>query len=361
MSESKGIPESPSSSSRRHREGAKSWLQIFRINLLPVFLLPLFAGYLAGGGNLFSFYGVFLFAWGVLAFAFSFGHNSLEDALSGHDLEAKDPETHPLVSGEVSLELGRKVIHLGLCLVAVLGVCLAAFGAGSSFLASSFLLVFSVLGYVYNGVSKFARWSFLPISASFSSLVLFGYSLAAGHLSTLVLLLALFVFLTMWFEADFEGVLKDIRTEESLLGDLGSRITGNRIEWRGARAYGWALKLTGLGVITYAVLWEVLTPLTALAWGFFCPLAIVVTAMLTAMGSWNRGRVMFLIGIEELSCFSLGVAATAPIAGWAPVIFLIVFSVLWVPVASSGVYGASTSSLFSFTTGFGGALSDDRD
>lgn len=320
--------------------GVRAWLQILRMNLLPVLLLPLFAGFLAGGGSFFSICGALLFAWGVLAFAFSFGHNSLEDAISGHDAQAKDPKTHPFVSGAVSLELGRKAMHLGLPAVAALGIFLAICGTGSKFSAVSCLFLFMVFGYAYNGVSKFTRWSFLPISASFASLTLFGYFLAAESLSPLAFLLTWFVFLTMWFEADFEGVLKDVKSrEESMLKDMGVEVTGSRIVWGNAPIYGWTLKLAGLGVITYTVLWRVLTPPTALAWSFFCAVALLVTHALTSASSWNRNQIMILIGAEELSSFFLPLVAVAPLAGWAPVVFLIVFSVLWVPITSSVLYG----------------------
>lgn len=319
--------------------GVKDWLQIFRMNLLPIFLLPLFVGFLAGGGELFSVYGASLFGWGVFAFAFSFGHNSLEDAISGYDRRAKDPETHPFVSGSVSLELGRKVMHSALPAVAALGIILATCGTGSGFLAVLCLLLFMALGYTYNGVSKFTRWSFLPISASFASLTLFGYFLAAESLSPLAFLLTWFVFLTMWFEAGFEGALKDAQSEEeSVLEGMGAEVIGSKIMWGKAQIYGWALKLAGLGVITYTVLWRVLSPLTALGWGFFCAVALLATYALTSTSSWSRNRIMVLIGVEELSSFFLALVAAAPLAGWMPVIFLICFSVLWVLAASSTLY-----------------------
>lgn len=334
-----GIPTEHFSSGERSG-GIKSWLRVFRINLLPVVLMPLFAGFLVGGGDFFSFYGLALFIWAVLTFAFSFGHNSLEDAISGHDMQAKSPKTHPLVSGSIPVELGRKVIHFVLPVILVFGLYLAAVGAGNGFLASSFLLTFAVLGYTYNGVSKFTRWSFLPISVSFASLTLYGYFLAAGSLSLLAFLLAWFVFLTMWFEADFEGALKDAGSgEKSVLESLGARIDRNRIEWGDAWIYGWALKLAGLGLITYTILWKMLTPLTALAWNAFSVLALITTYALTGVKSWDREHVMVLIGIEELSCFSLALVATAPTGGWAPILLLILFSIFWVPITSSGVYG----------------------
>lgn len=317
------------------------WSQVFRIPTLPVVVLPVMGGFLAGGGELFSPFGGTLFAWSVILHHFTFGHNSLMDAVSGHDSE-KDPRTHPLVRLGTSTAAARKVIFPGLVLAMGLGAVLSLSGGGRASLSLVCLLLFSALGHAYNGVSKFTRWSFLPISSAFACLPAYSYFAVSDTVGVMVVPLVGFTFLTMWFEADFEGALKDIKTKEkSTLKSLGVEVNWGRIEWGCSWIYGGVLKLAGLEVITYTILWGTPTLSTTIAWAFFSSVAIAAACVLMTTESWDRERIMVLTGVEELSSFSLLLVATVPAAGWTPAALLIIFSILWVLTTSSAVYGAS--------------------
>lgn len=320
---------------------AIDWLQVFRAPTLPAVLLPVMIGFLAGGGDAFGPLGLGFLLWAWAAHHLSFGHNSLLDAMGGHD-EGKDPETHPLVSGAVSVESAQRVVYPGLVLVAAYGVVLSWLGGGSGFLSLASLLLFFATGYAYNGVSKVTRWSFLPISASFALLLLFGYFAVAEALSPQAALLASFVFLTMWFEADWEGNLKDIRTgEANMLRELGVGLELGGLAVGRARPYAWAVKLAGLGVITYAILRHAPTPFAVAAWATLAGVALISAHRLTTDQRWDRDRILAYTGSEELASFSLGLVAVAPAAGWGAVVALVAFSVAWVFALARITHGSS--------------------
>lgn len=317
------------------------WLRVFRTNTMPVVLLTVLAGFLAGGGNPLSLLGVGFAGFAWLAHHFTFGLNSLLDA--PHDALNKSMKYHPLADGAISLRTASFAIHAGLFAAALLGISFAFFGGGSAFLSLAFLLLSFVLGYAYNaGLSKVTAWSSLPLSLSFMFLFLFAYFAVAVNITPLMLLLATYVFLTFWFEHSWEGNLKDLgESGANLLRNLGVRVSGRMLKIpERARVYAWGLKLAGVGLVTFAIIRKDPPFLVCVLWFVFISVALFSCHELTRGGRWNRSRLLCWIGCEELASFSLALVAVAHLAGWS-VLAPIVFSFAWVAVLSRVMYPES--------------------
>lgn len=296
------------------------WLCVFRTNTMPVVLITVLAGFLAAGGNLISPLGAGFAGFAWLAHHSTFGLNSLLDA--PYDALNKPKKQHPLVSGAISLETATLVIHAGLFLTALLGSALALFGGGNTSLSLTFLLLSVVLGYAYNvGLSKTTIWSSVPLSLSFVFLFLFAYFAAAASATPLMPPLAVYVFLTFWFEHSWEGNLKDLgESGANLLHNLGVRVRRGVLKIpEHARVYAWGLKLAGIGLITSLIFAGDPPLFTRALWFALASAALFSCHELTRGGRWDRNRLLFWTGCGELASFSLAPVAVAQLAGMAEV------------------------------------------
>jgi len=318
------------------------WLRVFRANTMPVALLTVLAGFLAGGGDLFSPLGLGFAGFAWLAHHFTFGLNSLLDA--PYDAIDKPAEHPPLVGGAISHRAANIVIHAGLFATAFLGIALALSGRGSASISLTFLLLSVVLGYAYNaGLSKVTVWSSLLLSLSFTFLFLFAYFAVTVSVIPLMPPLAAYIFLTFWFEHSWGGNLKDLgESGANLLHNLGVRVSGMILEIpERARVYAWGIKLAGVGLVTSAILREDPPPPVYVLWFAFVSVALFSCHELTRGGRWNRNRLLCWIGCEELASLSLALVVVAQLAGWAEVLTLIMFSFAWVVTLSRVLYPKS--------------------
>ncbi|MEM1866047.1 MAG: UbiA family prenyltransferase [Ignisphaera sp.] len=180
------------------------WLRLFRAQTAPATVMCLLVPYLlAGGRNIADF--VVLFVLSHLLHFFSFGHNSVMDYwLDIHDPSKKH---HPLVSGKIGLRDAHKVIHYGGCLTAFL---IALYSVYKNPLSLAPFLMYVVFGHAYNdGLDHLTTHSWISISLCFTSLSMYGYILVKGFTVDL-LLIALWSFLTIFYQIAFEGNYKDL-------------------------------------------------------------------------------------------------------------------------------------------------------
>jgi len=300
------------------------WLRVFRAQTYPASLMLILIFYFLGGGELISWYTLYLALFALIAHYFGFGHNSLMDSCrvprigaKPYDASDKHKKHHPLVSGEISFDSAHKVIHTGLIATAVIGCILIYFSGGNKFLATVCLFLYMVFGQAYNdGLDKSTVLSFLAISPCFTFFGLFGYFLVAKELSLGAVILAVYVFLLEWFENDIEGGLKEVeaKSEKNIMVALGCRVKGGKLTVPlRAKVYGLGVKVASLCVMPLMLMPDIVS-LTI----------FVVVALPTLMfackilksGEYDRDRLLVGFSIEEILSIYLPYFALSPILGY---------------------------------------------
>jgi len=280
----------------------RDWLQLFRAHTAPATILLIIIPFLVGGGKLFSLNGllVLLFAWA--SHLVSFGHNTVMDTQGGWDVRDPNKSHHPLVRGVIPLEKAHNVIHTLMFVLVVYGIVLPYLCGGNISYALIFLLFWVTAGHGYNdGLGKTLLPSFIPIAISITSASLYGYFLAAKEFSDLMFLIALYVFLTIWFQTSIEGNLKEIEAKEAnLLVWMGAKCDGRNFEPGYAGVYGLIIKnlsiLMALLILIFVGenLWLVATYI------LFGGAMIVLAVLLTEEREWNRKRTLLYCALEEV-------------------------------------------------------------
>jgi len=196
----------------------KDFLQMLRIHTAPATVILLASSYSAGGGSLFSGFGLALVLYGIVLHGSTFGHNVVMDYF--WDIRDENKKHHPLVAGRIKLGEAVNTVMplLGVCLLA--GV---AFAYGMYWPTFWFTL-FITFGFLYNNwLSKTTIWGWIPITVCFTSLSGYAMSLA-GKLD---LLYILYIMFTIWFQIGWSGYLKEIQVldQANLLRRLGVKVS----------------------------------------------------------------------------------------------------------------------------------------
>jgi hypothetical protein len=313
------------------KEKVRDWLQVFRAHTAPATIILVLVSYLVGGGNLFTFDSLFLGIFALLCHWFMYGHNSLMDTVSGHDLRDKHKAHHALVRGAISLESAHKVIHSGLFILTIIGIWLAVKGNGNPFLAMVWFAIFISAGHAYNdGLSKSTIWSFVPITICFTAFSIFGYYVAAPEMTNLMFCVALYFAVTLLFQISFSGELKEITEKEAnLLKYMGARVSNNRLELDKAKYYGWLVKLVNLGVGCYIIFQFGFNLLSIALFALLAALAIYFCHELTKDRIWDRNKSLVHIALEEIATIYIMPTILIPIIGLAASATLMVFGIIY--------------------------------
>ena len=313
------------------KEKVRGWLQIFRAQTAPATIILVLSSYLVGGGNLFTVEGLSLGIFALLFHWFTYGHNSLMDTVSGHDLRDKQKAHHPLVRGAISLESAHKVIHTGLFILTLIGIWLALKGDGNPFLAMAWFAIFITAAHAYNdGLSKTTVWSFAPIAICFTAFALFSYYISATKMSDLMFFVALYFAVTWIFQISLSGELKEITEKEAnLLRYMGAKISNNRLELGKAKYYGWLVKLVNLGVGCYILYRFGFNLLSIALFALLAALAIYFCHELTKDRIWDRNKSLVHMALEEIATIYIIPTVLIPVIGIAASATLMLFGIVY--------------------------------
>ena len=323
------------------KERLRDWLQVFRAQTAPATIILVLASYLVGGGNLFTFDGLFLGIFALLFHWFTYGHNSLMDTIAGYDLRDKQKAHHPLVRGAISYESAHKVIHTGLFILTLIAIWLALKGDGNPFLAIAWFAIFITAGHAYNdGLSKTTIWSFAPITICFTAFAIFGFYVAATEMTDLMFCVALYFAVTWLFQLSLSGELKEITEKEAnLLKYMGARVGNNHLELGKAKYYGWLVKLVNLGVGCYIIYRFGFNLLSIALFALLAALAIYFCYELTKDRIWDRNKSLVHMALEEIATIYIMPTILIPIIGLVASATLMVFGIIYFMIYNFFLWG----------------------
>jgi hypothetical protein len=294
----------------------RKWLQLFRAQTGFATVYTIITPYLLAGGDPGNL--TWIIPLSLLTHYASFGHNSVMDYW--HDVGDPHKRHHPLVSGAISLRRAHQVIHTMLVVAGALWVLATLHVSPAPHLAVSALLLYALLGHSYNdGLDKHTIHSWAPISLCYTALAAFGWFLASPRIDMLFTLLLAVSFSSIFYQIAFEGNLKEICVEESLLEELAEEVGCIRyfdgvtvIRYSGP-TFWWLRVLLDTSVLTTMVVLGrslmplfIVVPLTTLQ-------ATLITAMNRELGEGiDRDKLLEYFGLIEAMQFFriLGLVAT---------------------------------------------------
>ena len=211
--------------------GVRDWLRLFRAQTAPATVFSIVVPYLLANGDIVNL--LWLVPLAILIHFASFGHNSLMDYW--YDIADPNKRHHPLVTKTISYRRANQVINLLMVVLGIIASMVALKISPRPHIALLFLLMYIVWGHAYNdGLDKNWVHSWLPISACFASLALYGYYLGPETNATLALILYVWAFLAVFYQIAVEGNLKDLwnpKDEGNLLKSFGAIVVREDKEW----------------------------------------------------------------------------------------------------------------------------------
>lgn len=319
----------------------KAYLQMTRAHTFPATFVLIMVGYLVGGGNLFSWFGLSLVILAWLIHTQSFGDNSLIDFLTGWDKADPHKKHFPLSKGTISPKTATNLIQPGIFLTTLFALAMTFWSGGNQLLALVWLVVFITAGNWYNkNFSKTSIFAFFPISLCWASLGLWAFFLASPALSELGVLMAIYVFALEWFENGVEGSTKELETKEvNMLKTLGARLGGFMVSPKQggrlcfspgpARYYGWAIKLAGLGTGLIILLNYSLSAVPVVLYLLLASLAVYFCNEITKYQRWDRNRMLRNFAVEEILSIYLLPCILLPVIGYLEGTMLMMSGILY--------------------------------
>lgn len=329
----------------------RSYLQLYRAQTAPATTILIMIGFLVGGGQLFSFFGLALFIFAILLHWFIFGNNSLMDSCMvskigelPYDAQDEGKTHHPLITGKIKISTAHKVIYTGLIILLCFSLLFPFYGTGNSFLSIAFFLVFIVTGFAYNcGLSKVTIWKFIPISICFTALGGYAYFIMASEVSTLFFLILGYIFLIEVFEISVEGEQKEIETSEvNLLKYLGTKTIGNKIYMPlSSKIWGWSIKLLTLAVGQYIIILLGNNIFSSLFFIFFAAWALIFAYEIINNKNWGRNTKLRFYGLEEICTIYILPSVLIPVIGLLEAVTLMLFGVVYFIIFNRMNWGTS--------------------
>ena len=313
---------------------------LFRSQTAPATVILAMIGFLVGGGQFFSLFGLLLFVFLILLHWFIFGNNSLMDACIvprigelSYDAQDKGKKHHPLITGKIELSIAHKVIYTGLVFLSCAAIILSFGGSGDTALSLAFFLVFVVTGFAYNcGLSKVTVWKFLPIATCFTALCGYAYFIMADSINNLFMLVLIYIFLTEIFEVGVEGEQKEIETanEVNLLRFLGTKIYGNKIFMSfSSKIVSWCIKLSSLAVGLCILITVGPNFLSSFLFSLFAVSVIYFSAKIIHDTEWGRDKKLRYYGLTEICTIYILPGILIPVIGLLEAVTLMLFGVVY--------------------------------
>lgn len=235
--------------------GIGPWLQLFRAQTAPATVFTILVPYLLAGGRD-PLVIILIIILGTVMHYFSFGHNSVMDYW--YDIHDPNKQHHPLIKGIISFESANKVIHYGLSITLLLAVLFTIYVSPVPAIALFFLMSYVAFGHAYNdGLDKNTSHSWISISLCFTSLTLYGWFLGTSSFNIITLLVALWAFLTIFYQIAWEGNLKDLwnpAEKHNLLRRIGITIWDGRIVYVRPGAYRLSFAMLSLRIFVNPII-----------------------------------------------------------------------------------------------------------
>lgn len=318
----------------------KEWSMLFRSHTASVTITVVLLGFILGGGELFSLFGLILVIFSLFLHYFTFGNNSLMHACivprAGelpYDAQDKMKKHHPLITEKIKLSTAHKVIYTGIFLISIAAIIISFYGSGNTSLSLAFFLIFSVTGFAYNcGLSKVTVWKFLPISTCFAALCAYGFFLMSDTINNLFIMVLIYIFLTEVFQTAIEGDQKDIETnvETNLLTYLGTKTSNDKIYMSfSSKVVSWFIKLLNLAVGLYIFIIIEINIVILFFLILFMLLSIYFAFKIIHDTEWGRYKKRRYYSFEEMSTITLLVTILIPYIGLLEVLTLMLFGTLY--------------------------------
>lgn len=205
----------------------KDYLQLFRAHTAMATVFTMLVAFYAGGGQLFSYFGLLVGVYALLVHWFSFGHNSLLDFKMGYDVADKNKQHHPLVAGRMTIAQADRVIHWGLITLSIIGIAISYLYASNKTFSISGLVLFYSAGHAYNdGLSKTSILKPIAMIISMIGMWFWAYFLFSNAFTQSGVLVVTYLALIILHLDAYEGELKEIESgdQANLLRYLGARV-----------------------------------------------------------------------------------------------------------------------------------------
>jgi len=318
----------------------KDWSMLFRSHTASLTITVVLIGFILGGGELFSLFGLILVVFSLFLHYFIFGNNSLMHACIvpkigelPYDAQDKMKKHHPLITEKIKLSTAHKVIYTGIFLISIAAIIISFYGSGNTSLSLAFFLVFGVTGFSYNcGLSKVTVWKFLPISTCFAALSAYGFFLMSNRLNNLFILVFIYIFLAEVFQTAIEGDQKEIETnvETNLLTYLGTKISNDKIYMSfSSKVVSWFIKLLNLAVSLYIFISIEINIAILFFFVLSMLLSIYFAFKIIHDKEWGRYKKIRYYSFEEMSTVSLLLIILIPYIGLLEVLMIILFGTLY--------------------------------
>lgn len=269
---------------------------------------------------------------GLLFHAIGFAQNNLADYR--YDIQDPAKQHHPLVQGRINFRKANWIVNFGMIGLFFYGAMISNFNPWSLF----FLGLMIISGNVYNYASKDTVWSFIPITLCFSSLPMIAYFTYANELSSLMLLVYIYITLQLVFQIAVEGCMKELQQENecNLMRSLGYRVEDGVLK-SGIYGYlfGALIKAAGVWIALAIVLYSGSLRLLSLAViiGF---ITFVHTDWLISakpwtgdVKLWDRDNAVQNSARIEIFSYILLIVALQGVLGWSLAAAFILLPVAW--------------------------------
>lgn len=318
----------------------RAWLIFMRPHTASLTWSVALLGYLAAGGELFSWGALAAFKLGLIWHITGFTHNNIADYK--YDLTDPNKQHFPLVNGTIPYKyakifVAKAFIVLGIVIFWVAGTNIAALTVAAVGVAS---------GVIYNLYGKRHYWKPIPIATCFASIPLLTYLSTGKEPGFLIWTITGVVFLQIVFQIAVSGELKEIEqaSEKNILRALGAKVVGT--EWRGYYFQG-SIGVTSLGWITKASQLILAAQLLVkseelLSWIAFILISafiLLFSAELTGSGKWDRGKRVKKMAMVELLSYWILVAALAQTIGVAEALLLFFAMPAWFMALNKVMWG----------------------
>lgn len=300
-----------------------AWAVEGRIHSASLTIPGVLLGYLIAGGELWSFKTIL---WALFGLAWHFV-GMVDNNFCDFEYDRCDPaKSHfPHINGTISIDSMRAVVYSGYLLVFLFGLGLSNFSVLSLF---SLCMVLS-MGRIYNLTSKKTVTSSITISLSAASMILFSYFSTTIELHSIILFMALYVYLQFTFQIAYSGSYKELENykEANLLRYLGAKvkrgrfIPNNKTIVLGVAVKSANLAVAGVVVILYSQLYY-----TAIVVGLSLLCVWYICALLSER-RYNRG--IKEMSIVEMTSYFIMIVMLGSILGIVNVAIFIFAPLIW--------------------------------